>query len=148
MRHQVTLTLQEGTSKVIYAYHPSDPRSPDYFPKHIKKGSRSLMLLNTGKSKPILPANLTFLDILNNQVRSVFKSGVFVRFYVCLIILSRFKCENGKPKDLVVLVVLARPLFCYVLKLAISQSEALSYVMFSCHTEVTVSIRDGKIWVR
>lgn len=61
--------IEEGTSKVIYAYHPSDPRSPDYFPKHIKKGSRSLMLLNTGKSKPILPANLTFLDILNNQTK-------------------------------------------------------------------------------
>lgn len=30
------------------------------------------MLLNTGKSKPNLPANLKFLDILNNQVRTVF----------------------------------------------------------------------------
>ena len=77
-RHQVTLTLQEGTSKVIYAYHPSDPRSPDYFPKHTVKGSRSLMLLNTGKNEPNLPANLTFLDILNNQVRSVCNSAVLV----------------------------------------------------------------------
>lgn len=75
-RHQVTLTLQEGTSKVIYAYHPSDPRSPD--PKHTVKGSRSLMLLNTGKNEPNLPANLTFLDILNNQVRSVCNSAVLV----------------------------------------------------------------------
>jgi len=61
--------IEEGTSKVIYAYHPSDPRSPDYFPKHTVKGSRSLMLLNTGKNEPNLPANMTFLDILNNQTK-------------------------------------------------------------------------------
>ena len=101
-RNKVFLALQKGTSKVIYAYHPSDPRSPDYFPKHTKKGSRSLMLLNTAKRKPILPANLTFLDILNNQVSSVFNSEVF-KILCFLIIASRLKSESRKPKDLMLI---------------------------------------------
>lgn len=127
--------MQEGTSKVIYAYHPSDPRSPDYFPKHTVKGSRSLMLLNTGKNEPNLPANVTFLDILNNQVRSSSS---------CLIILSPLKCQNRKPKDPLVLVTL----FCYVHKFAISKSKAFPNVMFSNHAEVSVAIRDGEIYNR
>ncbi|CAH3166161.1 unnamed protein product [Porites evermanni] len=61
--------IEEGTSKVIFAYNDADPTSSGAFLKHTYKGSRSVMLLNTGGKTTKLPANMSYLDILNNKTK-------------------------------------------------------------------------------
>ncbi|CAH3037795.1 unnamed protein product, partial [Porites lobata] len=61
--------IEEGTSKVIFAYNDADPTSSGAFLKHTYKGSRSVMLLNTGGKTPKLPPNIKYLDILNNETK-------------------------------------------------------------------------------
>ena len=67
-------SLQEGTTKVIYAYHPSDPASENEIPKHPAgaRGARSVMLLSSSKA-PGLPSNMSAFDVLNNQVSGLWE---------------------------------------------------------------------------
>jgi len=45
--------MQEGTTKVVFAYHAEDPTSENDFKQHKLRGSRSILLLNNMDKKQI-----------------------------------------------------------------------------------------------
>ena len=61
---------QEGTTKVIYAYHPDDPPSENDIPRHNprSRGTKSLMLLNSMEKIPSMPSDAKTLEFVNNEV--------------------------------------------------------------------------------
>ena len=63
----LVLTFQEGTIKVIYAFHEDDPSSDD-ISKHSKRGAKNIMLLNSRIETPNTPSNPKYFDVINNNV--------------------------------------------------------------------------------
>jgi len=61
--------VQEGTTKLIYAFHPDDPSSEDSIPPHDFKsrGARSVFLLNTIDNIPKLPDDTKTFNFTNNK---------------------------------------------------------------------------------
>ena len=62
--------LQEGTTKLIYAFHPDDPSSENDIPQHDPKsrGARSTYLLNSVENVPTLPDDTKTFNFTNNKV--------------------------------------------------------------------------------
>ncbi|KAK3703839.1 hypothetical protein QZH41_012444, partial [Actinostola sp. cb2023] len=58
--------IEDGTLRLVYAYHKDDPTSDTNIPKHSVRGSRSLMLLNVLTKKPSLPADVKHFDLRVN----------------------------------------------------------------------------------
>ncbi|KAK3701369.1 hypothetical protein QZH41_008747 [Actinostola sp. cb2023] len=58
--------IEQGTVRVVYAYHENDPTSETNIPKHAVRGSRSLILLNVLTKKPSLPSDIKHFDIRVN----------------------------------------------------------------------------------
>ena len=63
--------LQEGTTKLIYAFHPDDPSSDDKIPPHDfnSRGARSALLLNTIDNIPELPDDTKTFNFTANKVK-------------------------------------------------------------------------------
>ena len=63
--------LQEGTTKLIYAFHPDDPSSEDNIPPHDfeSRGARSALLLNTLDDIPKLPDDTKTFNFTANKVK-------------------------------------------------------------------------------
>ena len=63
--------LQEGTTKLIYAFHPDDPSSDDNIPPHDfnSRGARSALLLNTIDNIPELPDDTKTFNFTANKVK-------------------------------------------------------------------------------
>ena len=63
--------LQEGTTKLIYAFHPDDPSSEDNIPPHDFKsrGARSAFLLNSLNNIPKLPDDTKTFNFTANKVK-------------------------------------------------------------------------------
>ena len=63
--------LQEGTTKLIYAFHPDDPFSEDNIPPHDfeSRGARSALLLNTLDDIPKLPDDTKTFNFTANKVK-------------------------------------------------------------------------------
>ena len=63
--------LQEGTTKLIYAFHPDDPSSEDNIPPHDFKsrGARSALLLNSMDNIPKLPNDTNTFNFTANKVK-------------------------------------------------------------------------------
>ncbi|XP_015758353.1 PREDICTED: DBH-like monooxygenase protein 1 isoform X1 [Acropora digitifera] len=61
--------IEPGTTKVIYAYHPSDPSTERSIPQHspVNRGARSVLLLNSGKKRPALPPGTKYFDLVHNK---------------------------------------------------------------------------------
>ncbi|XP_044179878.1 DBH-like monooxygenase protein 1 isoform X2 [Acropora millepora] len=61
--------IEPGTTKVIYAYHPSDPSTARSIPQHspVNRGARSVLLLNSGKKRPALPPGTKYFDLVHNK---------------------------------------------------------------------------------
>ncbi|KAL9974725.1 hypothetical protein ACROYT_G011804 [Oculina patagonica] len=62
-------TVQEGTTKLIYAFHPDDPFSDNNIPPHDakSKGARSTMLLNGADNVPKLPDDTKTFSFTANK---------------------------------------------------------------------------------
>jgi len=63
-------TIEAGTTKVIFAYHPDDPSSENSILGHNlnNKGSRSILLLNSLEKIPTLPSDTETFDILHDKI--------------------------------------------------------------------------------
>ncbi|XP_078364957.1 DBH-like monooxygenase protein 1 [Oculina patagonica] len=62
-------TIQEGTTKLIYAFHPDDPSSENNIPPHDSKskGARSTFLLNGADNVPKLPDDTKSFNFTVNK---------------------------------------------------------------------------------
>ena len=62
--------FKEGTTKLIYAFHPDDPSSENNIPPHDfkSKGARSTYLLNTVDNVPQLPDDTKTFNLTTNKV--------------------------------------------------------------------------------
>ncbi|KAK2561145.1 DBH-like monooxygenase protein 1-like protein [Acropora cervicornis] len=69
--------IEPGTTKVIYAYHPSDPSTERSIPQHspVNRGARSVLLLNSGKKRPALPPGTKYFDLVHNKMDPVIQAG-------------------------------------------------------------------------
>ena len=65
--------LQEGTTKLIYAFHPDDPSSENNIPQHDMRsmGARSVFLLNTVENVTKLPNGSKSFDFVMNKVTAL-----------------------------------------------------------------------------
>ena len=65
--------LQEGTTKLIYAFHPHDPSSEDSIPWHDIKsmGAKSVFLLNAVENVTKLPNGSKSFDFAMNKVTAL-----------------------------------------------------------------------------
>ena len=65
------IVLQEGTTKLIYAFHPVDPSSETNIPPHDFKsrGARSTLLLNAVDNVPKLPDDTKTFNFTVNKVK-------------------------------------------------------------------------------
>ena len=65
--------LQEGTTKLIYAFHPDDPSSENNIPQHDMRsmGARSVFLLNTVENVTKLPNGTKSFDFIMNKVTAL-----------------------------------------------------------------------------
>ncbi|XP_031575456.1 DBH-like monooxygenase protein 1 homolog, partial [Actinia tenebrosa] len=59
--------IEEGTVRVVYAYHTNDPTSEENIPQHSVRGAASLVLLNVFTSKPSIPQNTPHFDLRQND---------------------------------------------------------------------------------
>lgn len=59
---------QQGTTKVVFAYHTEDPESDDDIKYHTFRGSRSILLLNSLDKKQINETGWKNFMINNNNV--------------------------------------------------------------------------------
>ena len=64
------ISFQEGTTKLIYAFHPDDPSSENNIPPHDfkSKGARSTYLLNAVDDVPQLPSDTKTFNFTTNKV--------------------------------------------------------------------------------
>lgn len=65
--------LQEGTVRVVYAYHTDDPTSEKDLPQHSVRGAGSLVLLNILTSIPSVPKNTSYFELRQNDVSITLK---------------------------------------------------------------------------
>ena len=64
-----SLLMQEGTTKVVFAYHTEDPKSENDFKQHKFRGSRSILLLNNMDKKQINETGWKNFVVNNRNVR-------------------------------------------------------------------------------
>jgi len=71
--------VQEGTTKLIYAFHPDDPSSEDNIPAHDFKsrGARSVLLLNTIDDIPKLPDDTKTFNFTANKTTLPTKRTIY-----------------------------------------------------------------------
>ncbi|KAJ7374553.1 DBH-like monooxygenase protein 1 [Desmophyllum pertusum] len=76
--------IQEGTTKLIYAFHTDDPSSENDIPQHDpkSKGARSTYLLNSVENVPKLPDDTKTFNFTNNK-RVLSTNELYTRI-VCL----------------------------------------------------------------
>ena len=67
----IFFSIQEGTTKLIYAFHEDDPSSEDNIPPHDfqSRGARSALLLNTIDNIPKLPDDTETFNFTANKVK-------------------------------------------------------------------------------
>ena len=63
MIYIVDLLHQEGTTKVVFAYHTDDPKSEMSLQQHVFRGSRSILLLNNFDRKSHNEKNWKYFDL-------------------------------------------------------------------------------------
>lgn len=61
---------QEGTTKVVFAYHTEDPETENDFKQHTFRGSRSILLLNNMDKKQINETGWKSFVVQNKNVRT------------------------------------------------------------------------------
>ena len=66
--HTISDHFKEGTSKLVFAYHPHDPHSPMDLLKHSIRGQRSVMLLNSLPGSASLPKDVKHFDLMVDKV--------------------------------------------------------------------------------
>ena len=59
---------QEGTTKVVFAYHAEDPTSEDDMKKHTFRGAKSILLLNNMDKKQVNETGWQQFYIINRNV--------------------------------------------------------------------------------
>ena len=60
---------QQGTTKVVFAYHTEDPESEDDIKYHTYRGSRSILLLNNLDKKIVNETGWKDFIMQNNNVK-------------------------------------------------------------------------------
>ena len=61
---------QEGTVRLIWAYHPEDPSPSGKISYHAtQRGVRSVSLVNHQPKQPVIPADSINIDLLHDKVR-------------------------------------------------------------------------------
>ena len=68
--NQAVFILQEGTTKVVFAYHTEDPETENDFKQHTFRGSRSILLLNNMDKKQIDETEWKSFVVQNKNVRT------------------------------------------------------------------------------
>ena len=63
--------LQEGTTKVVFAFHTEDPTSENDFKQHTFRGSRSILLLNNMDKKQFNETGWKSFVFQNRNVRLI-----------------------------------------------------------------------------
>ena len=64
----VHFLLQEGTTKVVFAYHAEDPTSEDDMKKHTFRGAKSILLLNNMDKKQVNETGWKQFYVTNRNV--------------------------------------------------------------------------------
>ena len=61
---------QEGTTKVVFAYHTEDPETENDFKQHTFRGSKSILLLNNMDKKQINETGWKSFVVQSKNVRT------------------------------------------------------------------------------
>lgn len=81
--------FQQGTTKVVFAYHTEDPKSENNIKKHTFRGSRSILLLNKLDKKTVDEKGWKQFDVFSYNVGTCFWSLLqdanlfFTKTYFC-----------------------------------------------------------------
>ena len=63
---------QQGTTKVVFAYHTEDPTSDDDIKYHTYRGSKSILLLNSLDKKQVNETGWMEFILQNKNVSNIY----------------------------------------------------------------------------
>ncbi|RMX59082.1 hypothetical protein pdam_00009957, partial [Pocillopora damicornis] len=87
--------IEEGTTKVVFAYHAKDPTSEDDMKKHTFRGAKSILLLNNMDKKQVNETGWKQFYIINRNVTIPKKRTTY---WCSLIQLPEFKSKHHITK--------------------------------------------------
>ncbi|CAH3036710.1 unnamed protein product [Pocillopora meandrina] len=87
--------IEEGTTKVVFAYHAEDPTSEDDMKKHTFRGSKSILLLNNMDKKQVNETGWKQFYVTNRNITIPKKRTTY---WCSLIQLPEFKSKHHITK--------------------------------------------------